>query len=208
MSTPQTYTKIKIISLSLINVGKGPVNSIAGAGEFAEAASDVYDLLFPSLITAGDWRFAVKTEELSRNVIDPEIQEWDYSWELPADFLAMIRLSPAITYNIYGSNIYTKTTATSSSSSTRLRAIYYFQPLAERLPPYFVRFLVYQLSADFAWGIARDKNLAEVYEKKARHALIEGQAIDAKNHPNIAVVSAPYVTVRNTTARRAYVGWQ
>ena len=199
MPTPVAYTKIKIISLALVNCGKGPINTIAGAGEFAQAAEDVFDLLYPSLITSGQWRFSVKTQELSRNVVDPDIN-WAYSWELPADYLAMIRLDPHVNYNIFGTNVYTNTLA------TNLYAVYFYQPEIEILPPYFVRYFTYQLAADLAWSIARDKALAKVYEEKAQQAFMQGQVIDAKSHPNIAIASAPYVEVRNTGARRGYRG--
>ena len=202
MATPQTYTKIKIISLALTFLGKGPINSLADGGEFADSAGDIYDLLFPTLITSGDWRFAVTTQELSQNITAPEIDDWDYSWQLPADFLGLIRLSPHINYNIFGQNLYTKTTA------SNLYAIYYYQPEPETLPPYFVIYLAYKIAADLAWSSARSKTTAEAFEKKTIVALQHGQSIDARNHPNIAIGSAPYVEVRNVGAKRPYRGDQ
>jgi hypothetical protein len=202
MTTPIAYTKIKIISLALVCIGKGPINSIADAGTFAEAAGDIYDLLYPSLLTNGSWRFAVKIQELSQNITDPIIDSWSYSWQLPADYLELIRLDPFIDYNIFGKNIYTKTTA------TNLYAIYYYQPLESVLPPYFVRHFVYQLAADMAWGLARDKNLSKVYEQKANEALMIGQAADARSHPNSAIFNAPYINVRKGNGRRLYRGYQ
>lgn len=201
MATPTTYTKIKIISLALDFLGKGPINSLADAGEFATAAGEIYDLIYPTLIASGDWRFAVKTQELSRNVTDPEINDWDYSWRLPADFIGLIRLDPNVDFNIFGNDIYTKTLA------ANLYLIYYFQPDPERLPPYFVTFLAYKIAADYALSTARNIAMAEQLERKALMAFAHGQATDARNHPNSAIWSAPYDDVRNIgVTRRPYRG--
>jgi hypothetical protein len=193
-----TYTSIKIISLALTSIGKGPINSIAGAGEFATSAEDAYNLLYPTCLVEGGWRFAVKTQELSRNVDDPSIDDWSYSWALPADYLSMVRLSPNVDYNIFGTDVYT------NALPTNLYAIYYYQIPEQNLPPYFVKYLVYLLAAHLAWGVARDKALAKVYEDKALDALVKGQAVDAKAHPNVSFASDPYVIVRKTGYNRAY----
>lgn len=193
MSSPESYTKIKIISLALNYLGKGPINSIAGSGEFAEAAEDVYNLLFPSLITDGSWRFAAKTQELSLLTgVTPQISSWSYAWQLPADYLEAIRLDPSVDYMIYAS----KQLYANTNSSLVLE--YYYQPEEESLPPYFVRFFAYYLASDMAYAIARDKTLAKVYDEKAKIAFAQGQAADAASHPNVSIRKIRYISARGT----------
>lgn len=193
MSSPVTYTKIKIISLALNYLGKGPINTIAGSGEFAEAAEDIYDMLYPSLITDGSWRFAVKTQSLSLLTgVTPEVSNWSYAWQLPADYLEAIRVDPNVNYMIYGS----KQLYANTNSSLVLE--YFYLPEEESLPPYFVRYLAYYFASDLAYGIARDKELAKVYAEKAKVAFAAGQAADAASHPNIAVQNIRYIAARGT----------
>jgi hypothetical protein len=182
------YTKIKIISLALTFLGKGPINSVADAGEFAESVEDAYDLLYPSIIAEG-WRFATKTQQLTRLDLTSDLDEWQFIYQLPVDILTIIKIEPRSRYMVYGTKLYTNV-------SSDLIMEYVFLPPEEILPPYFVRYVAYRLAADMAWSVSRDKQWATAFESKATQAMVVAQSIEGRSIPNTPVEFNPYIRVR------------
>lgn len=183
------YTKIKIISLALTFLGKGPINAIADAGEFAETVEDAYDLLYPSIIAEG-WRFATKTQQLTRLDLTSDLDEWQYIYQLPTDIITIVKIEPRARYMVYGQKLYTNV-------SSDLIMEYVFLPDEETLQPYFVRYVAYRLAADMAWSVSRDKQWAAAFESKATQAMVVAQSIEGRSIPNTPVEFNPYIRVRN-----------
>lgn len=58
-------TKVQIISNALAQLGHAPVVSLIDQDELVVAAEQAFDMLLPSVLSANNWRFASKIEQLS-----------------------------------------------------------------------------------------------------------------------------------------------
>jgi hypothetical protein len=193
MAIIPVYSKIKIISLALIHNGKGPINSLSEGGDYAEAAGDLYDLLYSSEIARGNWRFSVKTHELALLTgVTPQVDYWRYVYLLPADYLKLERLDPALDYMIYQSKqLY-------SNYNGALVLEYHSLPDESSLPPHFAKYLSYRLAASLAYAISRDKNLAKINTEEADKAYAISQNIDGYSVPYRRVRNIKYIYARGT----------
>lgn len=183
------YTKIEIISLALTALGKGPVTSLAGAGEFAAAADNVFDMLLEAELSAGNWRFATAITQLSQLVATPPSDEWTYAYQLPGNYLACLKLDPHIDYQIYEDKIYTNT-------STTLYMEYRFKPEYSRLPSYFVKFFMYELASYLALAVANQPKYADQMQAKRDDAYALASFADSSSHPAVGFQNNPFIDVR------------
>jgi hypothetical protein len=97
-----SITKVQIISNALAQLGHAPIVSLIGGDKMVVAAEQAYDLKLPSVLSTGNWRFAVQIQELSA-LIEPPPLPWKTAYLLPAGYLKTIRLYP----NIYVFDLYT-----------------------------------------------------------------------------------------------------
>jgi hypothetical protein len=190
MALYQTWTKTKIISKALERLSEGSINTIEDDDKLAITAENEYDLLYPALIATGSWRFAVKVQELSQNITDPIIDEWTESWRLPADYLAMDRLSPNIIYRIFHNDIYTL------ARPANLYAIYYYQPEEETLPPLFVNYLAYELALVLAPGTISNATLIKDLTTKTEKAFLLAKGVDSRSSPNVRAARSNFIDIR------------
>ncbi|MHA1447891.1 MAG: hypothetical protein ACTSP4_00525 [Candidatus Hodarchaeales archaeon] len=184
-------TKVQIISSAVNLLNKGPITSIAGAGNFTTSAEDTFDYLLPSEISKHDWRFATAIAQLSRLVQTPIIDNYEYIYALPADYLTLVRLYP----QTYDFQIYQNSTL--YANATELKIEYRFVPDVTRLPSYFVEYFIDLLASRLALTGAASETLAADLIKMASEKKIEAMAVDAKAHPNIAIVDSPLIDIRN-----------
>lgn len=190
------FTKTQIISLALTCLGKGPITTIPSAGEFASAVENFFDVLFPSDIARHEWRFATKLAQLNLTVPTPIVDKWNYIYQLPGDYLTLIRLyDHTLDFQIFGDKLYTNATQP-------LYLEYRYLPDVTSLPAYYVEYFAYLLAEKFAIGIANQENYAQVYAKMVQQALGSALATDAKAHPNYGMQDFYYINVRGGRVQR------
>ena len=183
------FTRIRIISAALTALGKGPVNDIATAGEFGDAADIAYDLLYPSLLSSDNWRFNVAIRQLSVLVNSPPVDEWRFALQLPSDYLSLVRTYPLINdFQIFEDRMFTNT--------DNIKLEYRFEPNESLLPAYFVEYFVYSLAEFLALAVALQESYAKEMAAKREIAYSKALFTDGQSHPNRAVVSSPFVAVR------------
>ncbi len=183
-------TKVQIISLALIENGKGAINSI-GTSEIEVAASLLYDSLLEAELTSGAWRFAVRILPLPLLVDVPPVPIWQYVYQLPADYGKLIRMHPqTYSFEIFkGGLVY--------SNVNQLSIEYVSTNMdASELPGYFYTFFIMYLAAWLSIGNTQNPQLIPLLFAKATDLRSMGLALDAQNRPSQAIVSAPIVDSR------------
>lgn len=189
MSSPTT--QIEIISNVSILLGNREITDLSTAGAFGVAAESAYDLLLDAEIGTNRWRFAAKTEELSLiGALSPDFAEWNYEYQLPADYLSMQRLFPNIPYEIFGDRVYT-------GSSTSVSAEYYSSSPAVTLwSAPFKAYFTYLLASHLAVSTTEnDRVIAKINDGLTRWSAF-ALFSSSTSRPNRPLASQRYITVR------------
>jgi hypothetical protein len=184
------YTKIQIINLALQSVGKSPVNNISEGGAIAQAADAAYDLFVPLLLKSYDWRFATKFEELSKQLIEPIIDEYRHIYQLPADLLQLTRLLPTLNdYILVGNTIYTNHDQT-------LYAEYRYEANVGVFPDDFVYVIINAIARQLSLSSALKDEYFKIFDQRYTTSLALALSNNSKQAPNKFIKSFPLLEVR------------
>lgn len=183
------WNKVEIISLSLGLLGKGPIESIDAAGDYAGAASAHYEVLLRAELCKYNWRFATALVQLARTVDTPLVDQWRYIYQLPADYLLMWKMYPQVPYQIYeNKKLY--------ANVDTLKIEYRFLPDVTLLPAYFVQYFMTKLAEVLSIAVAENKDYFTAMQKQAAIWLPQALSADAQAHPNQSTVNNPFDAVR------------
>jgi len=187
-------TKVQIVSLALGLLGQKPITSLENQSNITTAAEQACDMLLPYIISTGQWRFCTKIQQLSQLVATPVVSEWAYIYELPADFLKLIRLYPHnYAFQIYDQNqMYSNV----NDDDQGLYLEYQYKPTYGELPYYFSGFLIYKIAEYLALSNAHDVQFSQKLAQDMVVAEAKGLAADAQNRPNFPLISQPIITDR------------
>lgn len=185
-------TQVQIISNALLQLGHAPITSLTGGDEMVTAAVSAYNLKLPSVLSSGNWRFAVQIQVLELLVEDlpPEVP-WKAVYLLPAGFLKTIRLFP----NIYTWDIYTNDRIYAYYNGP-LAMEYVFQPDVSKLPAHFVDYFTYEISAYLALTNAQKTEYYTALEAKRIQMQAMSNAIETQNRPQFSQVNIPVLNNR------------
>ena len=185
-------TKTSVISNAISVLGHKPIITLDNADDLTVAAEQAFDMLLPSVLASGNWRFAVQIAELSRLVeVPPSGSCWTSVYALPAGYLKNIRIYPQnYAYEIYENNkLYTNWTGA-------VWMEYVFQPSVEKLTPAFVNYFCFEIAAYLALSNAQKPEYYSVLEAKRIQTLAMAAATDAQNRPNFSQVDFPVLSNR------------
>ncbi len=185
-------TQVQIISNALLQLGHEPVSSLTSGDPMVVAAQYAYDLKLPSVLSSGNWRFAVQIQalELLVNDLPPQLP-WKAVYMLPAGWLKTIRVYP----NIYVWDIY-KDNKIYSYYNGPLAMEYVFQPDVSQLPAHFVDYFTYEISAYLALTNAQKTEYYTVLEQKRVYMQAMANAIETQNRPQFSQVNIPVLNQR------------
>lgn len=190
-------TEIEIISNALILNGKSKISSAQAGGRDYTNAKALFDQLASNAMSHPSWRFNVKIVQLQLLAnYDPDFAGFNYAWQLPADFLSLKRLDPNIPFQIYEDRIFT-------TGSSPIKLAYNTQKPVSKWPVYFRNFMVYELAYALAKGISEDAKLTADLKADRHSYRSQGRFIDSQNHPNVAIQSTPWISIRGTGYRGA-----
>lgn len=183
------WDKLGITNLAFNKLSQAKVNDVIDSGAFADSASDGFDLLYQSTISSKSWRFATTTQQLTLLPDRPPITRWNYQFNLPADYLAAVRIWPfSVPYQIYKRRIY--------SNTQFMQLEYRFLPDPTELPAYYVHYLACLIAAWYADTAAQDEKLSAKLNNDAEVLLGEALFCDAQSHPTESMENNPIVQCR------------
>ena len=187
-------TRVQIISQSLTLLGKKPILNLTNQSDIVTSANDAFDMLLQDTISKGFFRFATRIVQLNQNVNTPIGGYWLYNYTLPADYVKLVHLWPVMyDFEIYENNsLYSNF----NNSSQPLYLEYEFTPLVQSLPPYFVKYFIYELAMHLALSNAQRPDYFDALKSERTILLAQAQAADSQNRPQTPLQSAPMLTRR------------
>jgi hypothetical protein len=190
-------TKTKIVSLAVMLLGHAPIQTLDNADDLVIAADQAYDMLLPSVLGTGNWRFAITISQLSLSPMIPDPNTgWQNIYLLPSGYLKNIRIIPQnYVYEIYNSNLIYCNWGTQSPMFME----YAFLPDVSLLPMVFVNYFIYEIAAFVALSSAQKPDYYGALEQKRITQLAIAAATDAQNRPQLSPVIMPVLANRNIT---------
>lgn len=191
------YSKTSVISLAVMLLGHAPIQTLDGADDLVTSAEQAYDILLPSALATGNWRFSMKIEQLVLSTEIPPLQtNWQNIYLLPAGYLKNIRIIPQnYDYEIYSNSQIWCNWGTQSPVFMEFA----YLPDTAQLPPWFVNYFIYEIASFLALSNAQKPDYFTALENKKNIAWAIAAAADAQNRPQFSQVVIPVLNNRNIT---------
>lgn len=176
-------------------MGHKPIQTLNNADDMIIAAEQAFDILLPSVLSSGNWRFSMQIQQLSLSVEIPPIQTgWQNIYNLPAGYLKNIRIIPHnYRYEIYQDRQIWCNWGTLSPVFME----YAFMPEISQLPASFVNYFIFEIASFLALSSAQKPDYAAALEEKRIRQWALAAATDAQNRPQFIQVNIPVLNRRN-----------
>jgi len=188
-------TPIDICNRALVLIGASPMTSFEDGTNEALVAVNLYEDTCRSTLVNSRWRFATDQRILNR-LTDTPTGRWDAGYLIPAESLYVHTVTVSdspIKYDIFGNYVYCDATTTDV-----VIADYSFRQSEAKFPSYFVQALVYELSAQFALGIARDEGLSSMMFNNAKFYLQKARTMDSQQQTTKKLVTNRFIVSRRS----------
>lgn len=191
------YTKTSIISLAVMTLGHKPIQTLDNADDMVIAAEQAFDILLPSVLGTGNWRFAMRISQLTLSTeIPPPQTNFSQIYLLPPGYLKNIRIIPQnYVYEIYSNSQIWCNWGTQSPVFME----YAFLPDIATLTAVFINYFIYEISTFICLANAQKPDYFDALEKKKNIQWAIAAAADAQNRPQMNDVDIPILTKRNIT---------
>lgn len=191
------YSKTSIISLAVMILGHKPIISLDDADDLIVSAEQAFDILLPSVLGTGNWRFAIGITQLTLSTEIPPIQTgWQNIYLLPPGYLKNIRIIPNnYVYEIYSNNQIWCNWGTMSP----IYMEYAYLPDISQLPATFVNYFIYEIAALLMLSNAQKPDYYNVVNAQKNVQWAIAAAADAQNRPQWVKWDIPMLANRNIT---------
>jgi hypothetical protein len=188
------YDKTSIISLAVMLLGHKPVTTLENADDMVIAAEQAFDILLPSVLGTGNWRFSIAITQLTLSTEIPPLQtNWQNIYLLPPGYLKNIRIIPQnYVYEIYSNNQIWCNWGTLSPIFME----YAYLPSIATIPATFVNYFIYEIATFLALANAQKPDYYKVLQAQKNIQWAIAAAADAQNRPQFIQVQIPMLTNR------------
>jgi hypothetical protein len=191
------YTKTSIISLAVMLMGHKPIQTLDNADDMVVAAEQAFDILLPSILGTGNWRFSMQIQQLTLSTeVPPPQTNFQQIYLLPPGYLKNIRIIPEnYVYEIYSNSQIWCNWGTSSPVYME----YAFLPNIAQLTATFINYFIYEIAGFLCLANAQkpDYYAAIMKQKDIQWAI--AAAADSQNRPQFTDWEIPMLTKRNIT---------
>ena len=186
---------IDIAARALVLIGAEPITSFTSTSTEALVASNIYEDVVQTALCASRWRFATNQAVLNLLTSAPT-GRFATAHQLPSDLLMLHAVtvnSANIEYNVYGDKVFSD-----MSSGDVVVADYSFRAGEQDFPSYFTLSVEYALAAAFALAIARDEQLANMFEKKAAQLMQQAKTLDSQQQTTRRIRTSRFIAERRS----------
>jgi hypothetical protein len=189
------YSKTSIISLAVMLLGHNPIQTLDNADDLVISAEQAYDILLPSVLATGNWRFSIKIEQLVLSTQIPPLQtNWQNIYLLPAGYLKNIRIIPQnYVYEIYSNS---QIWCNWGTQSPIFMEFAYLPPLAT-IPAPFINYFIYEIACFLCLSSAQKPDYFTALQTQKQIQWAIAAAADAQNRPQFVERQIPMLTKRN-----------
>ena len=181
-------SKISIASNALLLLGHAPISSFDEPGSGVQAAANLYEISYLSLLKTYRWHFATKKALLPRLAEEP-LNEFKYQFQLPNDYLYIVKTEPRQDYEIYEDRLYSNHSTVSIDYTSRVEE--------DNLPADFILAFQYYLAMQFAVPVTGNTSRSQFYEQAYEKAIKLARFNDASQRPSNTFIDSPYIDVRS-----------
>lgn len=189
-------TSIDVCARALILIGASPITSFDDGTTEAIVADNLYQDTVRDLLSRHRWRFASSQIQMSRLVDVPE-HKWDAAYQIPSECILVhgvyINGSP-IEFDRYQDMIYCN-----AAETDEVFIDYMFQADESLWPPYFVMTVILQMASVFAYSVAQQEALADLFEKRALRQFTVARNLDSQSQTNRKLPISRFLDVRRNT---------
>jgi hypothetical protein len=189
------YTKTSIISLTVMLLGHAPIQTLDNADDLVIAAEQAFDILLPSVLGTGNWRFSMKIEQLVLSTEVPPIETgFQNIYLLPAGYLKNIRIIP----NNYVYEIYSNSQIWCNWGT--LSPVYMefaFQPEIAQMPATFINYFIYEIACFLCLSSAQKPDYFSALTSQKNTQWAIAAAADSQNRPQFVKWDIPMLSKRN-----------
>lgn len=191
------YTKTSIISLAVMLLGHAPIQTLEDADDLVTSASQAFDILLPSVLGTGNWRFAIKIEQLVLSTQVPPLQtNFTQIYLLPSGYLKNIRIIPQnYDYEIYSNSQIWCNWGVDSPFYMEFA----YQPPISTIPAVFVNYFIYEIASFLALANAQQPSYYGSLVTALNKQWAIAAAADAQNRPQWVQWEIPMLVKRNIT---------
>jgi hypothetical protein len=189
------YSKTSIISLSVMLLGHKPIQTLDNADDMVISAEQAFDILLPSVLGTGNWRFSMRISQLTLSAeVPPPQTNWTQIYLLPPGYLKNIRIIPEnYDYEIYSNNQIWCNWGTQSPVYME----YAYLPDIATLPATFVNYFIFEIAGLLSLPSAQKPEYFNTLEQKKNVQWAIAAAADAQNRPQFVQQNIPILTKRN-----------
>ena len=197
------YTKTSIISLAVMLLGHKPIQTLDNADDMVISAEQAFDILLPSVLATGNWRFSMKIQQLVLSTeIPPTQTNWTQIYLLPAGYLKNIRIIPQnYVYEIYSNNQIWCNWGTQSPIFME----YAYLPEIAQLPAVFVNYFIYEIATFLCLSTAQNLIILQHWKtRKMYNGLLPPQPMPRTGHSlwNTTYPCSPNGILRASSGRK------
>lgn len=191
------YSKTSVVSLAVMLLGHNPIQTLDNADDLVTAAEQAFDILLPSVLATGNWRFSIKIEQLVLSTDIPPIEtNWQNIYLLPAGYLKNIRIIPQnYVYEIYSNSQIWCNWGTLSPVFMEFA----YQPPIPTIPAPFINYFIYEIACFLCLSSAQKPDYFQALTAQKNIQWAIAAASDAQNRPQFVQWEIPMLTKRNIT---------
>lgn len=189
-------TSIDVCARALVLIGASPITSFDDGTTEAIVADNMYNDTVRDMLSRHRWRFATAQAQMNRLVDAPEAK-WDAAYQLPSDCILVhgvyINGNP-IEFDRYQDMIYCNATV-----NDEVTIDYLFQADESLWPPYFVMTVILQMASIFAYAIAQNDQVSDLFDKKAMRQFVVARSLDSQGQTTRKINTNRFLDIRRSS---------
>lgn len=178
-------------------LGHNPIQTLDNADDLVIAAEQAYDILLPSVLSTGNWRFAMQIQQLVLSTqVPPPQTNFQQIYLLPAGYLKNVRIIPQnYVYEIYNNSQIWCNWGTQSP----IYMEFAYLPALATIPAVFINYFIYEIACFLSLSSAQKPDYFSALEAKRERQWAIAAASDSQNRPQFVDWEIPMLTKRNIT---------
>lgn len=188
-------TPIKVCSRASVLMGGSPISSFSDGTVESDVCDAMYEDVARSCLTNTRWRFATNQATLSRLSAAPT-GRFDSAYQLPSGMLMLNAITVndfPIEYDLYGDKAYCDAVA-----QDVVIADYIFRADEANWLPYFTIAVEFSMASVLAVSVARDAQLAALFDQKASIYLMQARRLDSQQQTTRKLNTSRFIYQRRT----------
>ncbi|MDO9100502.1 MAG: hypothetical protein Q7V53_07200 [Caldisericota bacterium] len=167
----QDAGKVRLINIALSRIGEFSITALDEGTPQQQKAVTFFTNTRKALLRAHPWNFAVHEVELAR-IPDETPYDFQYAFQLPADFLRLLKVHDARNFKVQGRRVL---------SDEKVCRIKYVRDVEDpsQWDSTFTDAFTYQLAGDMTYGLVGQASMSELMLSLASQKLKIAKHIDA-----------------------------